>query len=66
MSLVELNEDEQEGIADIVDGTMGLMMQDIGWDDGQAQYWIGILDKLGERGKIYAEAWKDKRKEALQ
>ncbi len=65
MALIELNDEEQWGIADVVNGTMDSMMQDVEWDDPAVQYWIDILAKMGERGQTYADAWAKERDSAL-
>ena len=65
MALIELSDEEQKGMAEIIDGTLDSMMQDVAWDDPDVQYWINILEKLGDEGNMYADAWKAARDEEL-
>ena len=50
-------EEEQLGMAQIIDGTIDSMMQDIDFDHEDFAFWIVVLRKLGEPAKVYLDAW---------
>jgi hypothetical protein len=53
---VDLTKDEIDGLMSIIDGTLD-SMRDLA-DPEEYEYWLNILDKLGERGHDLAEEWR--------
>jgi hypothetical protein len=55
--MMELTQEEKDGIIDIIDGTIDSMLQLEGWSCTDFPFWINILNKLGEKGQQAAKEW---------
>lgn len=52
---LELTEDQMNGIIDVIDGTIGTILDDEPFYHPDVKFWFGILRKCGDRGNKIIE-----------
>lgn len=56
---LELTEPELDGIIDVIDGTVGTILEDEEFDRTEVKFWFDILRKCGERGNELVQEYID-------
>lgn len=52
-----LTNKEKLGIAQIIDGTIDSMLQDVDYTHEDVAFWMTILRKLGAPAEVYVKQW---------
>jgi hypothetical protein len=53
----DLTQTEMLAIAQVIDGTIDSMMQDVNWDHEDVNFWMTILRKLGGPAEKILNSW---------
>lgn len=54
---INLTDEEVLGIAQIIDGTIYSMLDDVNWDHEDVNFWMTILRKLGTPAEQIMDSW---------